>query len=304
VIADNVSLEAEICTWNDNFGWECEYFGGDGGGLWVCAGLIEENLIIDNEAWEAGGGMWGCGGAIRRNAIVNNTSYLSIINECDGLIEENAISDNWTGTENGAVVNCKGSILNNIVVRNTGHGLQSSGQNGGVEGNFVAQNGQDQITGCDNVIGNVLSGTESFIGLISGGINVQRNVLAHNGASITGVYLIVGSQNVTNNIIAFNQSRYGGIYRCDGLIANNTLYGNVASQGSGGISESPYYRPEITITNNIIWRNGGPITDQVYESAIPTYSCIENDTSGEPTNISLDPKFLDPEHGDLSLRPD
>jgi hypothetical protein len=89
------------------------------------------------------------------------------------------------------------------------------------------------------------------------------------------------------------------------MFYNNTVVGNTTGYAGGlfdrGITG---LEPLPDIRNCIFWDNTTPMGVLFYDGLVPTHSCIENDTSGEPTNISLDPGFVDPEHGDFSLRPD
>jgi len=308
VIVRNDSEEWEECIWHDLGGgdgyWECYWVGGDdGGGCRLCGGLIERNLIIDNYAFVEGGALSYSTGTTRYNLILLNTSWGDIVSRHSGVLESNIIADN--ASDDGALGGC-GSVVNNIVVRNRGNGISFSGQSGRIQGNFIANNRIYQIYGSGNVYGNALVGSASFTGLIVRCDGVYNNVVAFNGTPTSGGRVLSSSSDVIGNMIAYNQSYDSAILHGRGLIANNTIIGNRVRYQSGGISETPelFTSHIVIIINNILWNNRGPIEDQLYDSDIPTYSCIENDVSGEPTNISLDPKFVDPENGDFSLRPD
>lgn len=100
-------------------------FAGDGGGLSLCDGLIENNIITDNTArlWRGGGGLYQCNGIIRNNIIAGNMSggceSGSALSYCDGTIQNNTITRNFSYGE-GAVVGCRGTIRNCIIWANTG----------------------------------------------------------------------------------------------------------------------------------------------------------------------------------------
>ncbi|GAI58811.1 unnamed protein product, partial [marine sediment metagenome] len=85
-----------------------------------------------------------------------------------------------------------------------------------------------------------------------------------------------------------------------GIIQNNTIFGNSAYCG-GGFDECDY---NSKILNCIIWGNTA-VSDgaQLYDSNEPTYSCIQDWTGSGIGNISVNPKFGDPENGDYHLQP-
>ncbi len=89
----------------------------------------------------------------------------------------------------------------------------------------------------------------------------------------------------------------GGIAECDGTILNCTVADNKSEDG-GGLG-----RCDGTISNCIIWGNSAEISgDQLFETSIPTYSCIQDWTDGGTGNISSDPFFADAANGDFHLK--
>lgn len=85
-------------------------------------------------------------------------------------------------------------------------------------------------------------------------------------------------------------ARGGGLYECDGMIINCTIAHNRAWTGSG------LYGCNGLIANCIIWDNN------VRDSSMPGYSCIQGWTGAGTGNISSDPLFADPNNGDYHLK--
>ena len=115
---------------------------GKGGGIYLCNGLIRNNVITGNQAigvWPQmilpipgeGGGLADCDGTIEHNWIVGNAAYTyppdhvspgsSVgggMANCDALISNNIIAEN-TATEGGGLSGCSGAILSNTIVGNS-----------------------------------------------------------------------------------------------------------------------------------------------------------------------------------------
>jgi hypothetical protein len=89
------------------------------------------------------------------------------------------------------------------------------------------------------------------------------------------------------------QHRGGGLYWCDATLRNNTITRNSAEDYGGGMSDC-----HGAMGNSIVWGNSAPNGPQIYNSATPTYFCIQDWTEGGEGNIVLDPKFVDPDGPD------
>jgi len=95
----------------------------------------------------------------------------------------------------------------------------------------------------------------------------------------------------------------GGIYNVGSspVLTNCSFTGNSA-EGSGGavynLSSS-----SSTLTNCILWGDSSPEIESLFSSPIVTYSDIQGGYVGEG-NIELDPRFVEPDSGDLHLQPD
>ncbi len=118
---------------------------------------------------------------------------------------------------------------------------------------------------------------------------IQNNIIAGNSADF-GAGLCYCGGAIRNNLIMANLGyKGGGLHSCDGTIANNTIVGNSASgsiHSKGGGLRLCFG----DIVSCIIWGN----TDQLSESSMPAYSCVQDWTEGGEGNISDDPMFVDP----------
>lgn len=253
--------------------------GGSGGGLAECNGIIMENEVSDNSANADGGGLYRCNANIHDNVITRNSSKGSFapgggggLALCQGLIEANTISDN-TASSGGGLYRCDRVISNNLI---TGNGASWGGGlahcDGVIEENLIWRNSAC-LYDCDGTI--------------------QRNTIVNN---TDGVEECDGT--IQNNIISGNyiDKGGGGLAYCDGIIQNNTITSN------SGYAAGLYYC-SATVFNCIIWGNSsGGYRGQVYLSAVPTYSCIQDWTEGGEGNISGDPLFVDPDGPDDNPR--
>ncbi len=284
--------EGESCvlsgfTITNGIGAEGPYLGRIGGGIHGggpfgagTSATIENNVVTGNSTGR-GGGIAFCDGIVRHNKVVGN----SVTGEsaagggifyCNGIIEDNVISQNSAG---GGVGNCQGTIRNNTISANYGSGI--SGCDGTIEDNTIAEN-----------VGPGRGG-----GLYYCGGTIQNNTITGNSAYDGGGLSGCGGT-IQNNAIIGNSAddHGGGLLLCDGAIQNNTMAGNSANLGGG------LYQCDGTIQNCIIWGNKAPNGPQLYESSIPTYSCIQDWSGGGQGNIASEPRFLDLNAGDYRLQ--
>ena len=148
-----------------------------GGGIYECNGLIENNLITENSvttsyyAAAQGGGLFDCDGTIRGNVISNNISITGGgICDCDGIIEGNIICGNTsTGASNldggGGIARCGnvgGFIINNLIYDNTAryHG-------GG-------------LYNCANIINNSIYGNYAYAGELYNCSDIKNCIIWNN----------------------------------------------------------------------------------------------------------------------------
>ncbi len=304
VIVENEAPGLEIC---DDWPYDCEFSAGYGGALDSCTGLIEHNLFARNRANYASAFYVGKA-TIRGNIVVENLGTSCIWGVLGDVFEENVVINNEIGEQSGAIEGFTGDILNNVITGNTGYGLLSVAKDGRVEGNYIANNRNEvagsnyQIWGARNVWRNAIVGTRSdkLVRVLAGCRDVRYNVIFDNASSALGGLVLGDCEDIIGNIICANTFARSIFVLCRGKFYNNTIFGNSTQNVKGLFEDSP----NLDIRNCIFWNNTTP-TGVLFPSGLtPIYSCIENDASGEPTNISLDPKFVDPENGDFSLQPD
>jgi len=126
---------------------------------------------------------------------------------------------------------------------------------------------------------------------------ITDNIADNHGGGFYSCKGTVTNCTITNNIAG---ERGGGLYNADGAITNCTITGNTAGVYGGGLCSG-----DGAITNCIFWGNTAvDLGDQLYYNPTPTYSCIQDWTSGGIGNIANDPMFVDAEGGDLRLLSD
>lgn len=134
-----------------------------GGGLYNCQGLIVNNLISKNTAYDGGGGIAYCNGVIRNNVIENNSSQNTGagIEFCDGLVTNNIIRKNSADYYGGGIYGCDGIIEGNLVYTNSAkyNGAGISNCNGVIRNTTICNNSSRLGSGllaCTGLIINVI----------------------------------------------------------------------------------------------------------------------------------------------------
>ncbi len=250
-------------------------------GIASCDGLVEANLIRGNTSWKSAGGVSYCDGQIRGNRILDNQTFQAAaaggLAWCHGLIESNSIAGNASasmGASGGGLGYCHGVVRGNDVSNNG-----ASGDAGG---------GFDH---CDGVLdGNrVILNSSTYGGAVAycGGL-IRGNTIATNHSP--GIYR--SDTAVRNNCILGNQG--AGLLECNGALENNTVCGNTRF----GLE-----RCQGPILNCIVWGNADSGPEQLGESSVPAYSCIQHWRGGGVGNFASAPHFVDPPAGDYRLQP-
>jgi hypothetical protein len=242
--------------------------GGDGGPVVAFAGTEDETCVLSGFTIQNGSsfspGAGIAGGCADYHA--------------HGTIENNVVRNNVVVAEweaGGGIAFCDGIIRNNAIMNNSGRGTEW-GNGGG-------------LFDCDGTIeGNVIAGNQA----------TWEHWTTTSHARGGGLYCCDGT--IRNNIIWRNSagSEGGGLCGCDGVIQNNTIVANSAGSDGGG-----FHSCNGTIRNCIVWGNrafGGP---QLFESATPTYSCVEGWPAGGEGIIAQQPRFVDAGNGDFTLLP-
>ncbi len=241
------------------------------------ATCVLSGFTITNGKMEYGGGIAGeyTQATIENNVIIGNSAdYGGGLAYCDGTLRDNVITNNTAVYLGGGVFACHGTIQNNQITENTadnnGGGLGLC--HGTIQDNNISGNSANLTGGlmyCDGAI--------------------ERNLISGNdGGAFNNCH---GS--IRNNKIIGNSSWLtGGFALCDGEIVNNTIVRNHGSEAGA------FHTCNATIRNCILWDNSAP---QIENSSAPTYSCIEDWSSGGEGNIKDDPRFLDPSGPDDDL---
>ena len=215
------------------------------------------------------------------HATIENSIITGVgggVSACAGIIQNNSI----TGNSGGGLYNCDGIIRNNTIIGNTasdgGAGLREC--DGVVEYNTIMGNGARDSGGrggglwkCDAII--------------------QNNTIVANSSNGSGGGLSGCNGLIQNNTISGNAAFYngGGLHDCDGTIRSNTIADNSVGTYGGGL-----YGCGGPIRNCILWGNtAGDITFgfQLYDSSVPSFSCIEGWPGGGLGNINTDPHLVD-----------
>ncbi len=269
-------------------------YGASGAGIGRCDGDIQNNAISSNSGEEGGCGVAYCDGTIQGNTIQGNSG--GGLWFCNGTIEQNSIS----GNSGSGLYQCHGTIRINAIADNKGSGLWQC--HGTIEGNTISGNTAEGYGGglsyCDGaILRNDIRGNSGYAGgglALCNGI-IHANIISEN----TGGGLAVCSGTIQNNVVSENFACDGaGLWECHGLILNNTIFGNASCSTGGGFS-----RCHGTMVNCIIWGNtAGREGNQIYDSNIPMYSCIQDWTGGGTGNTTRDPRFVDPMEGDFHLK--
>lgn len=242
-------------------------------------------------AWYAGG-IEGNGthATIEYNRVINNRSQLppsgtystysggAGISECHGTIQHNVISSNTA--VGGMVYYYLHGFLYSDYRPGLGAGLRLC--KGTIQNNTITSNTADAGAGlysCHGVI--------------------RNNKISFNSAEMYGGGLdycggLIRGNCVTNNRSAGNG---GGFAACEGTIQDNTIAGNAAAVGGG------LFNCKGPIRNCIIWGNSAETDPQLHDSAVPSYSCIQNWLGGGSGNITAYPIFSDAANGDFHLSP-
>ena len=189
---------------------------------------------------------------------------------------------------------------------------------------FIIRNGKADsgggivCTGSDATISNnTITGNTANVGggvyCTRGSPTISNNTIRGNMASAGGggIRCTGGYATISNNTITGNTSNGGGGIECRSgspTISNNTITGNTGVAGGGGIWSS---NSSPTIVNTIIAFNSSGIrktgsnlpvlrNNCFYGNTAYNYSDV-TDPTGTDGNISIDPKLLAADFGDVHL---
>ncbi len=283
--------------------------------------VIQNNVIVDNSAYEGGGIFFlDSSGAVRNNTISANNAFEGGALACYNsslTIEGNLMLQNVAGAGGGThMYLSSASIRSNIIVDNwaiRGGGIECSNSSGNIADNMIVENRASQCGGAiyswyasPTISNNMISANST--GGYGGGIdcrygspNILNNTITDNEADSDGgaVFCRESSPNISNNTITGNKAGWGGGISChyegSPTISNNTIADNQAESEGGGVFN---WTGSPSIFDCIIWGNG----DDLFNCSA-TYSCIEDGDPGAG-NIHKNPMFVEGPLGDHYLDPD
>ena len=276
-------------------------YGGGGFYASINSGLLQDNDIYDNRAYQGGGGVFYESGnpTLRDNRIYSNTAQIKggglHIHAANPIVEENRFYGNQTtagGTDSGGGAiyvfywNCSPLIQRNDLYNNQALG---NGSQGGAIHLYV--------WGSSHPL-------------------VERNAIHHNSAAGNGGGLLVRAAassthiDVRNNLIYGNTANNGGglsLRENPSTIESNTIYGNQTSGVGGGIHV--FSGSGHSIHNNILANNtnyglySNPSLSDAYGDVWGnTPANYGGGASAGTGSISQDPKFVNPAGNDLRLQ--
>jgi len=136
---------------------------------------------------------------------------------------------------------------------------------------------------------------------------IAKNRLLRNSASFGGALFCNADRSVIkNNLIVKNTASHAGggciFIDSSASLVNNTICGNSALFGGGVFGLAGGFEQ----LNNILWKNRDDLCLVDFAMTCrPQFSNITDaDYLGVNGNISQDPLFIDPNHGDYRLRPE
>jgi len=227
--------------------------------------------------------------------------------DSESVLDGLTITNGHGYLEGGGGIYCTNSspkIANCVITHNIsldiGGGIFCWDSNAEITGCTIRENRSGAmgggIVGCGGPITDCLI-TGNLSEIQGGGLSncfgpISNCTITHNSAIDGGGGLEGCSGSMTNCNISGNRARHGGgLIYCNGTINNCTIIGNAARDQGGALEYCGG-----TITNCIIWNNVAKWGAQLYWSAEPTFSCIQDWTGGEH-NISEDPCFVAPGAG-------
>lgn len=255
----------------------------DGGGIWggpyYPRARIEWNVIVNNSASSTGGGLYRCNGVIQYNVIgENEAGYGAGLAYCGGTIRYNHIVANTASTSGGGFGLCSGTIAKNTIERNIAAELSGGGLrdcSGLIIGNVI----------CENEAGHQGGGLSGCEGTIMGNVICSNSASSAGGGLANCVEAVIQSNVICGNSCETNG---GGIFVNDGVVLNNTIVGNSAGMRGGGLHSC-----RGTIANCILWENSATDDPQITSSSSPSYCCIQDWTGGGENNVTANPLFVD-----------
>jgi hypothetical protein len=263
----------------------------------VVADLLVEGLTLRN-GWRQGDAAFGYAGGLR-SSITGGAVTLN-----RNIIEDNFASEGGGGAHIWVGDHCAVTVTNNTI-----RGNNASRHGGGV---YILTGTDSQVT----IVNNSILANSSIIG---GGLDIYndaRSVLTMIGNSVQGnaatyiagvkIYSRPGTatalinntitENSANGATGVELTQENSEDSTTAVLYNNLFWNNIATEGSGG---------DLAIRNN---SNGGRVPPRAalshnnFNQSVPGGFDIRLPFPIDASNLNaVDPLFVDPENGDLSL---
>lgn len=235
--------------------------------------------FVDNSATQYGG------------AILNNPDAYPVISNCE-------FTGNAAGVSGGAIANngAVPEIINCMFLTN------AAGSAGGAIVNTPGSSAA--ITGC-RFEGNTATVGGGAIFNFEASPSIEACRFFDNSAETYGgaIFNDTCTPLIVNSVFAFN--------KCDGnggaftnLGANVTFVSCTITQNEAGDEGGAFFNNDAdpTLINCILWENDPEEFSDTSSNPSVRYSNVSGGYAGD-ANINLNPRFVDPENGDFSLRP-
>jgi len=280
-------------------------------------GIIEKNIINDNESKEFGGGIFvyedaspeiikntiinnfckDLGGGIscfntlfevviKENTIVNNSTNLLgggiFSNGAVSIITENIIESNKASSGAGVSVGCLGTLQNNYIAKNiassSGGGVYCDTHESVVMDNHITLNQADDGGG----IGVGYYSSATIIGNL-----IDLNIATDSGGGIIGGGSLSCRIELDNNIILENTSnKRGGGVCCGGVYFDSKMNGNFIAKNVSELGGGLYLiTSDLVFTNNTVMENhslsnGGGLYLRISRDKIINNTIVNNTAAG------------------------
>ncbi len=255
---------------------------GDGVGVYLNAGTLDDCLVTRNSAWNnrEGIGVWvGAGGVvtncvIRANYGRSSGNHGAVYIGSGGLVTHSVIESNTQLTTSGVYVN-GGTLRWSQVVNNT-----------------ARTDGESAVR---------ITGTGAVVEFCT----ITNNVPPTSNDKDGGGVRMVANTTLRNSLIANNRATRngGGVYMTGGLVESCTIARNQAANSGSSVGDGGgIYATGGEIRNTVIDENTAAVQNDNLRlgSATITYSCVIPKPTGDG-NVEGPAGLADPANGDFTL---
>lgn len=236
---------------------------GYGGGVYVTNAILDDCLIISNQA-SYGGGVYVRQGLVTNCVITTNIAFYSSGGGAmvgpDGIMTDTLVSNNYASSYGGGVYADGAGIVTGCVV-----GGNTGGTGGGIYARYGASIADTEIL--DNTAGS--GGGLEIDDAVARGCLVSDNTSTSpsRGSNRGGAGVRLWANALVEDGIIRNNNAYGvggGVNVCGGVVRNCLIVGNIAEEGSYAGAGVFYYQPGLVencrIVSNTSPSQGGGVT--------------------------------------------